>query len=369
MNTKTLVNILISSIWGILFILPLTFNYYLRVSEDSSFNWLNVGHDYLYLTGFLVLFAIHHFLLLPFLFQRHHIRWYSVVVTLTLACFVAFLICISVAPPSDFHHHPHHHRWILPPPDMARIVIAVLMFGVDLGIGAMVKAYEQSQRLGELEKQNLMHELESLKHQINPHFFMNTLNNIHALISIDPERAMRSVVEMSKMMRYVLYDVGEPMVKLSGEIDFIEQYISLMKLRFSKKVDIVCRMDDVPESAQIPPLLLVTFIENAFKHGISYQNESFIHVSLEMLHGDNRLRFICRNSRHEQSHALSGEGGIGLENVRKRLHLIYSDNYELIVDDNVPQQYCVTLIIPQTMNLTARFYEKQSVLEPDNFTI
>ena len=118
-----------------------------------------------------------------------------------------------------------------------------------------------------LEKENLNQQLEYLKYQINPHFFMNTLNNIHALVDIDPEKAKTTIVELSKMMRYLLYEGNNSLIPLHREVEFLRNYITLMKLRYTDKVKIDT---DIPVSLpdrRLPPLLLITFVENAFKHG------------------------------------------------------------------------------------------------------
>lgn len=343
MNTKSLFNSIIAIVWAIVFLSPLAFHYFLEVSDGIAFNKFILMREYTHRLAFLVLFVLHHFVFLPYLLQRKRNLLYVLAVVVSLVCFWIFLI--KTAPPPFFMLRKVH-QWMLTPADLARMVIAFLMLGVDMGVDAMMKARAQKRRLAELETQNLKHELEYLKHQINPHFFMNSLNNIHALIGIDPERAMRSVVEMSKIMRYVLYDVSEPMVKLSGEIDFIEQYISLMKLRFRKNIEILCNLPKVPEKVTIPPLLLITFIENAFKHGISYQQQSYIHINLEMKDDNQKICFYCKNSNFGKAKTIQERGGIGLENVRKRLNLIYNKEYDLRVDDTNPEEFNVTLVIP-----------------------
>lgn len=347
-STKSLLNTIIAIVWTMVMLSPLAFHYFLEVSDGIPFNKFILMREYTHRLAFLVLFLLHHFVFLPYLHQRKRNLLYALAVVASLVCFWIFLI--KTAPPPFFMLRKVH-QWMLTPPDLARVVIAFLMLGVDLGVDAMVKAQSQKRRLAQLENENLKHELEYLKHQINPHFFMNTLNNIHALIGIDPERAMRSVVEMSKIMRYVLYDVSEPIVKLSGEIDFIEQYISLMKLRFRKNIEILCSLPKVPDSVTIPPLLLITFIENAFKHGISYQQNSYVHINLEMQDDNKKICFTCKNSNFSKSKSIEERGGIGMENVRKRLNIIYNDEYELNVDDNNPEEFDVKLVIPAHVNI------------------
>ena len=196
--------------------------------------------------------------------------------------------------------------------------------------------------MAELEKQNLEQQLEYLRYQINPHFFMNTLNNIHALVDIDPEKAKNSIILLSKMMRYILYEGDKNTIPLQREVAFIENYIALMRMRYTDKVSINVDMpkgivgakdqgsERANEEWEIPPLLLITFVENAFKHGVSYRQESFIdlYIGIE----DGQLIFRCRNSKAQEPN--QEKGGVGLTNVKKRLDLIYGTNYTLNIKDD-----------------------------------
>jgi len=172
---------------------------------------------------------------------------------------------------------------------------------------------------------------------------MNTLNNIHALVDIEPEKAKESIEVFSKMMRILLYEGDAPTIPLSKELDFIEHFISLMRLRYPEDA---LRMEILlPEErggAVVPPLVMASIVENAFKHGVSYSEESFIRVKLELQGG--KVVFRCSNSLHpsegEEQH------GIGLDNIRKRLSLLYGNTYTLSTDDQ-NDRYDVLLAIPQ----------------------
>lgn len=361
MKTEKIINICVIAIWAIVFAFPLLLQYYIYIVEGRDFDWHDIERTYMSLLAFLVLFLLHHYLVIPLLYARKRYWMYGLTVVVMLSCFALFS--------GNVLHNPHNRRQMREhvkvmertennlrrhefrkhkgypfpsPPVMAQLIIALLMVGVNLGVDAMVKSQKQRRRLMELEQQNLKQELEYLKYQINPHFFMNTLNNIHVLIDIDQEKAKRSLVELSKLMRYALYESNSQMVLLSQEIEFITQYLSLMKLRYCDKVEIVSRMPDVTKGMQIPPLLLVTFIENAFKHGVSYQQPSFIHIALAVEDDNKTIHFECCNSRHSLKQS-NDSGGIGLENVRKRLDLIYENNYRLTVEDDDPEQYRIVL--------------------------
>ena len=225
--------------------------------------------------------------------------------------------------------------------DIVSIVILILMFGMNLGVKLYVRQRSDQKRLSLLEKQNLEQQLEYLKYQINPHFLMNTLNNIHALVDIEPEKAKTTILELSKMMRFLLYEGNKQGVPLDREITFLQNYITLMKLRYTDKVRITVQVPESLPAKEVPPLMFITFVENAFKHGVSYRHDSFIDIMVRI--DDDRLLFICSNSRipkEEDKH-----GGVGLANVKQRLDLIYQDRYMLDIKDE-PELYTVTLNIP-----------------------
>jgi sensor histidine kinase YesM len=177
---------------------------------------------------------------------------------------------------------------------------------------------------------------------------MNTLNNIHALVDIDGERAKDTIVELSKLMRYALYEGARQRVPLGRDVEFLQSYVKLMRLRFTDKVDIVVDIPSELPEREIPPMIFITFVENAFKHGISYRQESFIHVRLDVQ--PSRLVFVCQNSKVRREavkpgQQLAREGGVGLTNVQRRLQLLYGDQYRLDIDDQA-ETYNITLEIP-----------------------
>lgn len=224
----------------------------------------------------------------------------------------------------------------------ARIMTAFLLVGFNIAIKLFFKSLRDEEIFKEMENQHLHSELQYLKYQINPHFFMNTLNNIHALVDVDTEKAKGTIIELSKLMRYVLYEAGNNTIQLSREVLFLKNYVALMRLRYIEKVTV--RMNfpvEVPE-AQIPPLLFISLLENAFKHGVSYRTTSVIEVIMQ-LEERNKVSFRCRNGNHtgsdEQHH------GIGLKNVRKRLKLLFGNDYTLSIRQD-EKSFEVLLIIP-----------------------
>ena len=246
---------------------------------------------------------------------------------------------------------PHHHD--SPPPMMQMervfsIVVLFLMLGMNLGVKYFFKSEEDNKQMEELERKNLEQQLAYLKYQINPHFFMNTLNNIHALVDIDPAKAQETIVILSKIMRHVLYEGDRSLIPMKHEVDFLDNYVKLMRIRCADQVRIDMDVQRNLPDAGIPPLLLITFVENAFKHGISYEQDSFISVKLSVM--EERLKFVCRNSKVKRDESLGGtgekkSGGVGLTNVKKRLELIYGNSYTLDIEDG-EAAYEVLLLLP-----------------------
>ena len=372
-------NLIYLVVWGLLFAAPLLSLYVRTVGDETVvFDWNEVFFVWKKFAIFLLLFLVHNFLLAPLLIYQHKRGVYLSFVAVVFTLFAVYQCSdrpeekmpmeprpplmeraehhqppFSEPPmriderPQHFSEPPRHemHR-DTPPPfvgerNILAIVLLLLMFGANLGIKGYFRSRDDRKKLAELEKQNLEQQLEYLRYQINPHFFMNTLNNIHALVDIDPAKAQETIVELSKMMRFVLYEGDKQMVPLSREFDFIRTYIKLMQLRYTDKVKITVDLPDNVSDKNIPPLLFISFIENAFKHGVSYQHESFIEVKVNV--EDNRLHFLCRNSKAEIPN--QEKGGVGLANVRKRLRLLYENNCTLSIHDDA-DRYSVELNIP-----------------------
>ena len=306
----------------------------------------------------LLLVLIHHFLLAPLI--RKKLPLYIVLVAALLVLFGVW--CFSpVSRPQGAPPFPEGTEMMPPPPpgpdgrgpakpgrrgpmrpEAARLIMGALLIGVDLGVYFYIDSRRKERRMKELEAENTKQRLESLRYQINPHFFMNTLNNIHALVDIDPEKAKESIEEFSKMMRILLYEGDAPTIPLDRELGFIEHFISLMRLRYPEDA---LRIETVfPEErggAVVPPLVMASFVENAFKHGVSYSEESFIRVKVELQ--DGKVVFHCANS----SHPSEGDKrhGIGLENIKKRLMLLYGNTYTLSIDED-DGRYDILLAVP-----------------------
>ncbi len=208
----------------------------------------------------------------------------------------------------------------------------ILFFTIfPLGLRVLEQHSQIEKKQKELEKEKLNSELAFLKNQISPHFFFNTLNNIYSLIEINKEDSQNAVLKLSRMMRYLLYESEEGETRLSSEIEFMNNYIDLMKLRISEKVKLSVLFPSEYEDIAIAPLLFISIIENAFKHGISYREKSFIDI--EMVVSKEMINFSCTNSMvRNGDEKRDSNSGIGLENLRKRLKLLFPEKHEFSIN-------------------------------------
>lgn len=184
------------------------------------------------------------------------------------------------------------------------------------------------QELQKAEAARVEAELTNLRNQVNPHFLLNTLNNIYALTAFDQKRAQDAIKQLSELLRHMLYDNQFDQVPMQNEVQFIESYVSLMKIRLPKQVDVQFTNNVNDTDLKIAPLLFVPLVENAFKHGVSQSEPSFVHIKIEYQESPSVLICSISNSNYPKStHDRSGHG-IGLEQTQKRLDLSYPNHYE-----------------------------------------
>jgi len=237
--------------------------------------------------------------------------------------------------------------------DIFSLLIVLLIIGMNIGVKLYFKAEEAAKKMEEQEKESLEHQLAYLKYQLNPHFFMNTLNNIHALVDIDPEKAKDTIIDLSKLMRYVLYESDRKLVPAEKEHEFMDNYVRLMRIRYPEsKLRFEVENPDDLSGIYLPPLMVISFVENAFKHGVGGSKQSYIKVRSQVMtdeKGRERMVWTCKNSKpnmnQDSKNKLDGEGGVGLVNTKRRLDLIYGDDYTLLVDDG-EEEFTVTMNIP-----------------------
>ena len=205
------------------------------------------------------------------------------------------------------------------------LVLNCMVAAIALAIRHVIRTRQIKQQLKDEKAKNTEAELAWLKNQINPHFLFNTLNNISSLTQIDPDAAQDAIAQLSDLLRYAMYETNKKTVPIQGEVEFMRNYISLMKLRCNEKTTVNYQLSIVNYQLEVAPLLFISLIENAFKHGVSSSRPSKIDIRLEQT--DDRLVFTCDNTNYPKDDADRSGSGIGLENTRRRLDLMYADRY------------------------------------------
>ena len=207
------------------------------------------------------------------------------------------------------------------------LLFYIFSVGASVALKLSLRWRQSEQARAEAELGRSQAELKNLKNQINPHFLLNTLNNIYALTAFDQVKAQQAIQELSRLLRYMLYENQSDRVSLDKEVEFLKSYIALMKLRLYNDVEVKAEFD-YPESQNVPvaPLIFISLVENAFKHGVCSTGNSFIHISLKA--NAHHLVFKCENSNTPKNESDKAPGGIGLKQVASRLQFAYLGRYK-----------------------------------------
>jgi hypothetical protein len=357
--------ILFVFIWTVFFISPV-----LLENSNDTFNWNRIYAVWLRFSPFLVFSLINHFILIRYIFFKK--KWLYLLSAFLLIGALNFSLPTiresqqkqtkarisnnqaPLHPPQsptalgqqrDPNHRPHPNRPQPPgqhpnqrpgelPPYISSVLLAILILGFDIGLSTSFRWAKLERSRESLEKERVKSELAFLRNQLSPHFFMNTLNNIHALIDFNTEEAKESIIRLSQLMRHLLYDSEKELIPLSKEVTFIQSYVDLMKMRFTEKVKVSFTVNSNINNIMVPPLLFTSLIENAFKYGVSYKQDSFI--TIELYSTKNKLCFNISNSKSETYMNQDEKStGIGLENTFKRLDLLYPSKYQLNIIDTM----------------------------------
>lgn len=204
---------------------------------------------------------------------------------------------------------------------LMKLILYICLISIAVGMRYVVRWNDEKYKLEEERRRNTEAELNWLKNQLNPHFLFNTLNNISSLIQIDADKAQECIGQLSELLRYALYESSSQKVRIGDEIRFMDNYIKLMSLRCNEKTKIKARFDIFDERMTISPLLFISLIENAFKHGTSSHRESFITIDFGM--DSKNLVFSCSNQIIRRPASDKSGSGIGIDNLRRRLELLY----------------------------------------------
>jgi len=276
------------------------------------------------------------YLLLPRYFMNRQFIRFSIfiVIVLMIAAFLQRVIEFSII---NLFINPYERaETLLNPIKVLRAVIGIYPV---VALAAFIKVgkywYRRDLESRELEREKLEAELKFLKAQIHPHFLFNTLNNLYALTLKRSEDASEVVLKLSDLLNYMLYEGRERTVSLARELELVETYIALEKIRYGDRLELSYRVSGNPEGKQIPPMLLLPFVENSFKHGASKELEQ-VQVTIEIEVKENRFTLRVENDKSdtipEAGQGLNEEG-IGLKNVKRRLELLYGEGHTLEISD------------------------------------
>ena len=277
-----------------------------RLAVDSmwiAFYWLSPAAA-VYLLNFYVCIPILWF---------HHRFWQFGVANIGLIFFSNLHIIKN-----NISALPDYFRAGYAPFLIISLLLSLMAIGIALSIRYMIRRSERKQKEVEAE-------LAWLKNQINPHFLFNTLNNISCLAQIDGEETQEAIMQLSDLLRYAMYETNKPKVPIGGEMEFMQNYINLMKLRCNEMTTVNAQFIMHNAQLEVAPLLFISLIENAFKHGMNSNAPATIDIRLEQF--DDTLVFNCDNTNNPKPNQDRSGSGIGLDNTRRRLDLLYSGRY------------------------------------------
>lgn len=321
-------------VWVLVIAAPATISYV--ISPKGGAHMIFLFQSLGMLGPLFIIYMISYYLLIPFALYRGN-KW------LFILCSAVLLILLNVGFfIADVSSLPAFAQIGFYSRIATSFSTGILVIIAALGIRSFVRSHELQIELEEKQRKTAEAELVWLKNQLNPHFLFNSLNNISSLTQIDPDQAQDAIGQLSDLLRYALYESNKPEVSLAGEVEFMKNYVSLMRLRCSDKTRVEESYNIGQQSHQIAPLLFISFIENAFKHGTSNNHDS--HVWIALNEDKDSVTFECRNSNLPKGESDHSGSGIGLENTRRRLELCYPDSYEWEQGIN-DGDFCIKIVI------------------------
>ena len=330
-NNRLILNIAQVLIWAGAMLLPAAATW--LISGDSNRFAMNFWPTFYMLLPISLVYLVNYFVLVPKLLFRKQVVWFIVLNILLVALLNAPNFYPRGEIPEPIREHLQRRDILafrIPTIITAGFFQLVFIF-LAIGVRSIIRSNDIQYQLQEEKRKASEAELTWLKHQLNPHFLFNTLNNISSLTQIDPDKAQESIGELSDTLRYALYDTDTDKVPLAGEVAFMNNYIHLMQLRCNELTEVTTDWDLPAGDVKIAPLLFISPIENTFKHGVNARMKSFVHV---VLRPDGRdLEFRCENSLFEKTGEDHIGSGIGMENLKRRLELIYPDAYSYEHDE------------------------------------
>lgn len=316
------------------------------LGHDGHIDYRFIVRDLIRYVLILCFFYFNYFIFIPrFYFKKRYLSFFLLV----LGCLLVISVIPAFFEPSHFQMPPQNMDRQpfggMPPPPFQpslvgkHLIYSVLSFAVAFSVSFLLRI-TNAFAMAKAEKADL--EFSYLKSQINPHFLFNTLNAIYALAVKKSDKTPEAIQELSGMMRYIMHDATRDYIPLEKEITYLENYIKLQKHRYSYTLRVTYDKSGTAEGQQITPLILIPFVENAFKHGVSPEEPSNIIIGIHI--ADDRLQFQVINSKISQHTQSMDQSGIGIHNTRARLNFIYPAKHELKIteDDKV---YSVSLMI------------------------
>lgn len=283
-----------------------------------------ISEPTLVLLLFFLLFYLNMYVLVPqLLFKNRYALYFITISGILTLIVVSTKLFLSYTQGSDYDD------------DGLNIPLFSILILVLIAASTSIKLFQKwvvdQKRIFELERSKTSVELDQLKNQINPHFLFNMLNNANVLIQKDPEKASQVLLRLSDLLRYQLYDSSREKVLLTSDIHFLEDFLNLEKIRRNNFNFLISKEGSL-SGVQIPPLLFISFVENAVKHNNDSEKSSYVNVFFEVK--DGQLIFQCINSKPAQK-SVSQTGGLGLNNIKRRLELLFQSNYSLKIIDDV----------------------------------
>jgi sensor histidine kinase YesM len=267
------------------------------------------------------------YLLIPLFYLRKRTFAYVLSVIGSLVLIILFSIICSYL----LNNHSGNTFRLMPPVFGHSILLFVVVLFVSLGLRMNAEWKKTEEQKVKIEKEKLNAELSYLKAQVNPHFLFNTLNVIYTLATLKSEQTAEAVMKLSKLMRYVILDAHTPYVPLEKELSYVENFIELHRLRLANNNQIDFRISGNTEGLQISPFILIPFVENAIKHGTSTIEPMMINIEIILL--NNELQFTVKNNKLTTKSDTQNSTGVGIENTRKRLEMIYKQKYTLQINE------------------------------------
>lgn len=298
------------------------------------------------LSLYYVFFKINHEYLIKHIFKQKGIVYYLFSFLGLMMLFYLPMVLIYYFLPGfkSFLSYKLASDWVGEQPQAFYAIFSATVTGLmimTIPLAIMVEWFTQENKIERLQGEKSETELNLLKQQINPHFFFNTLNNVYAMSLTKDEHTSEGILQLSDLMRYVIYKGQEESVAIADEVKYIEDFLELQKLRLHKNLDLRFEKNLKNEGASITPLLFIILVENAFKHGIEdSEKESYLHLYLEQ--DKNRLMFSCENS--VDGSKVKRKPGLGLNNLRRRLELLYPGQHSLKIEE-FPDRYRAVMTI------------------------